>query len=246
MTLLFCISDVDNVVGTATLIPLLQIFQDSLGLSGATFCLVLNLVSLFLAMCGILCAGSRIVWSMARDKGLPFSGVCVSPPLPFWRLGNADTPWFFSFRLGRVDPTFFVPIWALALNCFVPAILIFIYLGSTTIFFAFFQITTIGSSTRSLPSLLQTADPLHSKRLLGILWNPYLPSPHIWQEIAPSSSVEDARHGGDRLQRRLGGVYRFHFSHVPRTSFFCQIFVNVFNLTSLVTPGAQLLPHHSW
>ncbi|GAA5961240.1 hypothetical protein JCM21900_005578 [Sporobolomyces salmonicolor] len=121
ITLLFCIGDVSTVLDTPTLIPVLQIFEDSFGLHGATAAYLFNLLILAFACVGILCASSRAVWSISRDGGFPLSAL---------------------FK--NVSPTFKVPVNALILQCTIPAILGLIYLGSETIFFAFFQLTTIG------------------------------------------------------------------------------------------------------
>lgn len=47
-------------------------------------------------------------------------------------------------RFKRVNHRFQVPVNALILQCAIPAVLGLIYLGSNVIFFAFFQLTTIG------------------------------------------------------------------------------------------------------
>ncbi|GAA5897071.1 uncharacterized protein JCM6883_006568 [Sporobolomyces salmoneus] len=121
IALLFCIPDVDRVINTPTFVPTIQIFQDSFGLHGATAAYCFNLLILAFACIGIVCATSRAVWSMSRDGGFPL-----------------------SFVFKRVNHRFQVPLNALVLQSVVPAILGLIYLGSETIFFAFFQLTTIG------------------------------------------------------------------------------------------------------
>ncbi|GAA5951990.1 hypothetical protein JCM3765_005161 [Sporobolomyces pararoseus] len=121
VALLFCIPDVDRVINTPTFVPTIQIFQDSFGLKGATAAYCFNLLILAFACIGIVCATSRAVWSMSRDGGFPL-----------------------SFVFKRVNHRFQVPMNALILQSVVPAILGLIYLGSETIFFAFFQLTTIG------------------------------------------------------------------------------------------------------
>ncbi|GAA5833898.1 hypothetical protein JCM3766R1_002462 [Sporobolomyces carnicolor] len=119
IALLFAIPDVDPVI--TSFVPTIQIFQDSFGLKGATAAYCFNLLILAFACIGIVCATSRAVWSMSRDGGFPL-----------------------SFVFKRVNHRFQVPLNALVLQSVVPAILGLIYLGSQTIFFAFFQLTTIG------------------------------------------------------------------------------------------------------
>ncbi|GAA6014334.1 hypothetical protein JCM11491_005044 [Sporobolomyces phaffii] len=121
IALLFCFGDVETVLTTPTLVPTIQIFQDSFGLRGATAAYAFNLLILAFACIGIVCATSRAVWSMSRDGGFPL-----------------------SFLFKRVNHRFQVPVNALILQCAIPAVLGLIYLGSNVIFFAFFQLTTIG------------------------------------------------------------------------------------------------------
>ncbi|GAA5993504.1 hypothetical protein JCM10908_000621 [Rhodotorula pacifica] len=119
IALLFSISDVDSVL--AAPVPAIKIFTDSFGLNGAAAAYAFNLLILYLACVGIICASSRAVWSMSRDRGFPLAKL---------------------FR--RVDPRLKVPVWAVALQTLVPIILGIIYLGSEIIFYSFFQLTTIG------------------------------------------------------------------------------------------------------
>ncbi|GAA5913479.1 hypothetical protein JCM8208_005192 [Rhodotorula glutinis] len=119
LALLFCIQDVATV--TAAPVPVLQIFQEAFGLRGATAAFAVNLLILTFACIGIVMASSRAVWSMARDDGFPGSR---------------------AFK--RINKRLDVPVNALLLQVTVPACLLLIYLGSNTIFFAIFQLTSEG------------------------------------------------------------------------------------------------------
>ncbi|GAA5823962.1 hypothetical protein JCM11251_003360 [Rhodosporidiobolus azoricus] len=122
ISLLFCFgTDVDGVLGSPTGVPVFQVFIDAFGRAGATAAFAINLLLLAFAVIGIICASSRAVWSMSRDGGFPGSVL---------------------FR--RVNSSLQVPVYACILQITVPAILGLIYLGSQTIFLAFFQLTTIG------------------------------------------------------------------------------------------------------
>ncbi|CAH0003391.1 unnamed protein product [Clonostachys byssicola] len=74
IALLFCVTDMDEVITTPTGVPILAIFYQSTNskavsvtlLSLIIFCLVFSVVS------GILICG-RTTWAFARDNGLPFS-----------------------------------------------------------------------------------------------------------------------------------------------------------------------------
>ena len=74
LTTLFCLGDVDTVLDSATGYPFIQIFYDSTkSTAGAT---VLGAVVLFLTWAcaiGITTTASRMTWSFARDRGVPFS-----------------------------------------------------------------------------------------------------------------------------------------------------------------------------
>jgi hypothetical protein len=64
--------------------------QDSFGLNGAAAAFAFNLLILFLACVGIICASSRAVWSMSRDRGFPLAKVYVLTKA--WRSGaSTDT-----------------------------------------------------------------------------------------------------------------------------------------------------------
>ncbi|GAA5858886.1 hypothetical protein JCM8547_007143 [Rhodosporidiobolus lusitaniae] len=121
ITLLFCMGDLDSVLGSATGEPFYQILINAFNLNGATVAFLINLIVLGFAVIGIICASSRAVWAQARDKAFPG-----------------------SVLFSRVNHRLQVPVYACALQVIVPAILGLIYLGSPTIFLAFFQLTTVG------------------------------------------------------------------------------------------------------
>ena len=112
IALFFSMGSLADLSGTATLVPLLQLFDQALrSVAGA-----IVLESLFIAT-GIWCLvashtwQSRLCWSFARDGGLPFSG-------------------FLSHVDARVD----VPLRAHGVSCFIVAVLGLLYLGSYTAF----------------------------------------------------------------------------------------------------------------
>jgi choline transport protein len=75
ITTLYCLGDIDTVVGTKTAFPFLQIFLDSLqnNLSGAIVLAVIVLILTWSCALGITTTASRMTWSFARDQGTPFS-----------------------------------------------------------------------------------------------------------------------------------------------------------------------------
>ena len=112
VALFFSISDLDSLFNTATLVPVLELFyQATSNKAGA-----IVLEALVMAT-GVLCLvsshtwQSRLCWSFARDKGLPFSHI-----------------------LAHVNTTADVPLAAHATSCLLVAILGLLYLGSYTAF----------------------------------------------------------------------------------------------------------------
>ncbi|KAK5721219.1 hypothetical protein LTR17_014780 [Elasticomyces elasticus] len=74
VTVLYCLGDVETVLGTATGFPFIQIFADSVNnTAGATVMVALVITVTWACAIGITTTASRMTWSFARDKGLPFS-----------------------------------------------------------------------------------------------------------------------------------------------------------------------------
>lgn len=92
------------------------------------------------AVIGFLATASRMIWSFARDRGLPFhrfiSKVRLCPCLPH-REFAADTSL-------QVEPRASIPIIAIALVTIIPALLALIYIGSSTVFEDVVSLSTSG------------------------------------------------------------------------------------------------------
>lgn len=75
ITLLYCMSDFEAVVGTPTGVPLLELFHLALrgNKIGASVLLMLILTCGVFAMVGLQAYQARICWAFSRDNGLPFS-----------------------------------------------------------------------------------------------------------------------------------------------------------------------------
>jgi choline transport protein len=74
LTILFCIGNVDNALGTPTGFPIIEIFYQATGSkTSATIMETCILVIGFAASFGIIASVSRLTWAFARDGGLPFS-----------------------------------------------------------------------------------------------------------------------------------------------------------------------------
>lgn len=137
LTILFCIGDLDAVVGTNTGFPFIQVFYDSIGnLAGSTVMVVVIIALTWSCAIGITTTASRMTWSFARDRGTPF-----------------------SHYLMKVDKRTKVPIIAVVVVTLLAALLTLIYIGSPTAFngssklaliFPLFQEPIIAKAVREL------------------------------------------------------------------------------------------------
>ena len=72
MALLFCLGDIDAALNTNTGYPFMEIFlQATNSVRGSATMAALITVLCFCATVGILTSSSRMLWSFARDRGLP-------------------------------------------------------------------------------------------------------------------------------------------------------------------------------
>lgn len=122
ISVLFCVGDIENVLGTATGVPFVQIWYDSTHSDAAIIILGLfQIICASLAALMLLTEGSRTVHAFARDHGLPFSNT--------W---------------SKVSPTLNVPVNAILLSVAVQCVLCTIYFGTATGFYALTSVATIG------------------------------------------------------------------------------------------------------
>lgn len=112
VSMFFSMQDLDGLFATATGVPILELYYQALSVKAGA----IVLESLIIAT-GIGCMiashtwQSRLCWSFARDRGLPFSRY-----------------------LSHVHPTLGVPLQAHFVSCVIVAILGSLYLGSYTAF----------------------------------------------------------------------------------------------------------------
>jgi choline transport protein len=122
LTVLFCIGDLETVLGTNTGFPFIQIFHDSVGsIAGATTMTAVVLALTWACAIGITTTASRMTWSFARDRGTPFSRI-----------------------LSKVEPRTRVPVIAVAAVTIFSALLTLIYVGSATAFNDVISLTITG------------------------------------------------------------------------------------------------------
>lgn len=122
ITVLYCLGDVNTVLDTATGFPFIQIFIDSVGnVAGATVMTAVVLILTWACATGITTTASRMTWSFARDRGLPFSKY-----------------------LTKVDPRTKVPVVACLTVTAIAALLTLIYIGSYAAFSDVISLTITG------------------------------------------------------------------------------------------------------
>lgn len=121
VAVLFCIGDIDAVINTPTLLPIIEVYYQATKSVHATNLLVVMMAFiLFISLFNIFASVSRLTWAFARDNGLPFSNV-------------------FSF----VHPTLKIPINALGLVGLICCLLALINIASATAFNALISLPTI-------------------------------------------------------------------------------------------------------
>lgn len=74
VAILFCLGNIDDALATPTGFPFIEIFlQATNSVGGATGMTGIILILLVAAAIGIMATASRLLWSFARDGGVPFS-----------------------------------------------------------------------------------------------------------------------------------------------------------------------------
>jgi len=72
--LLFTIGDIDRVQNTPTGLPLIEVFyQATKSKTATTFLIAMPSFILFFSLFNVFASISRLVWTFAKDNGLPFS-----------------------------------------------------------------------------------------------------------------------------------------------------------------------------
>lgn len=74
IALLFCLGDLDGAIASPTGFPFVEIFRQATNSkAGATIMTCVIIVIVLAAAIGIMATSSRLLWSFARDNGVPFS-----------------------------------------------------------------------------------------------------------------------------------------------------------------------------
>ncbi|MCJ1437305.1 hypothetical protein MMC27_006691 [Xylographa pallens] len=148
ISICFCIGDINATAGSATGVPLIQIFFDSTN-SVVGACFLASLITVIVLVCAmfLLAEGSRSLFAFARDHGLPFSHV-----------------------FAKVEKKRQVPVYAILLALGVQMALNSIYFGTVTGFNTVISIATEGFYlSYAMPLLVRILARLsgHAKVLQG-------------------------------------------------------------------------------
>jgi hypothetical protein len=83
--LLFSIGDIDKVANTPTGLPLIEVFYEATKSKNATnFLVSMPAIVLFFTVFNVFASVSRLIWTFAKDKGLPFSRQFAYASHPFF------------------------------------------------------------------------------------------------------------------------------------------------------------------
>ncbi|KAL9134507.1 MAG: hypothetical protein Q9175_004309 [Cornicularia normoerica] len=122
LAILFCLGDPETVLMSPTGFPFIQVFYDGVkSKAGATVMASIVVALAWCAVIGFLATASRMIWSFARDRGLPFHR-----------------------SISKVEPRASIPIIAIAIVTIIPALIALIYIGSPTVFEDVVSLSTSG------------------------------------------------------------------------------------------------------
>ncbi|KAL4892546.1 putative GABA permease [Aspergillus ambiguus] len=75
LTLLFCMGDMNTALNSSTGFPFIEIFKNATGGAAASSAMTSTLIAMAgLATIPLMASTARMVWSLARDQAVPFSG----------------------------------------------------------------------------------------------------------------------------------------------------------------------------
>ncbi|MCJ1241844.1 hypothetical protein MMC14_009850 [Varicellaria rhodocarpa] len=112
LALLFCLGDINDALKTPTGYPFIEIFVQGTGsISGSTAMAAIAAGLGICAVVGFVASASRMTWSFARDKALPFSRYIT-----------------------KLDRRTSIPFVAIAIVATIPCLLVLINIGSLTVF----------------------------------------------------------------------------------------------------------------
>ena len=164
LAMVFCMGNFDDALNSTPgklNVPFMTIFKNATGSVGGAS--VMSSIIMILGACatvGMLASTSRVFWSFARDRGLPY-----------WRV------------LSRVDSRTTVPIWAVGVTTVICILLSLINIGSAV---AFQSITSLSISCLYLSYLIAGCLLLYRRTTKGFS----LPDPDGLPALANTSGAE--------------------------------------------------------
>jgi amino acid transporter len=112
IALLFCLGNIQNALVSPTGFPFIEIFYQATNSNAGTIVMTCIIISLMIAAAiGIMATASRLLWSFARDNGVPFSKY-----------------------ISRVHPGTALPLYSIAVSTLISLLLALINIGSTAAF----------------------------------------------------------------------------------------------------------------
>ncbi|KAF5867535.1 putative gaba permease protein [Botrytis fragariae] len=112
IALLFCLGDIDDALNSATGFPFIEIFRGATNSNAAATGMTLIILFILLAAAiGIMATASRLLWSFARDNGVPGSSY-----------------------ISRVHEPTALPIYSILVSAVISLLLALINIGSTAAF----------------------------------------------------------------------------------------------------------------
>ena len=142
VALVFCLGDVDKITSTPpTQYPFMAIFAQAAGSSsGGSGMVAVILFMFFCATTTALASSSRMMWSFARDRGLPFSDFLS-------RVGphrEAYPTFEVSLISGQINRRTLLPLYAIFLTTLITCLLALINIGSSVAFNDVISLTVSG------------------------------------------------------------------------------------------------------
>ena len=139
---LFCLGDVDKITSTPpTQFPFMAIYTQAAGSSGGGAGMVAVILLMFLcATTTLLTSSSRMTWSFARDRGLPFPDYLskVSP----CRVASSGFDVFLTEK--QISRRTSLPLYTISLTTVIACLLALINIGSSVAFNDVISLTVCG------------------------------------------------------------------------------------------------------
>lgn len=144
VTLLFCMGDIQTALASNTGYPIIEIFRSVTGSTAASCAMASTLIfSAGCATIGLLASSARMLWALARDKGMLFDYCSRWCPNILNKTDHLSA-FPFSQHLSRVDKKHQMPTIAILATSTILILLGLVNIGSTTAFNAILSLSVFG------------------------------------------------------------------------------------------------------